>query len=120
MKNIDINLTNLIIVYSLMIIPILIFIFFRLRLVKKTAISIARMTVQLALVGLYLKFIFNFNSLWLNIAWILIMIVVANFNVVSNTGLNKKKFITLWMMLKKHFELKRIHTTIMFSLFGMK
>jgi putative ABC transport system permease protein len=95
MGTIDIDIIGLIIVYSLMILPVLIFIFYRIRLLKTTIISVTRMTVQLALVGLYLKYLFDLNSLWLNILWICIMIIIANSNVLSNTGLNKKKFFFL-------------------------
>ncbi len=95
MKTIDIDIMSLAIVYSLLILPVIIFIFYRIRLIKTTVIAMIRMTVQLALVGLYLKYLFDINNLWLNILWIGIMIIVANFNILNNVGLNKKMFFFL-------------------------
>lgn len=95
MKTIDIDLISLIIVYSLMILPVLIFIFYRIKLIKTTVIAMIRMTLQLAFVGLYLKYLFDLNNLWLNILWICIMIIIANSNVLNNAGLNKRKFFFL-------------------------
>ncbi len=98
MKNIDLSIIHLSIIYMLLIFPLLIFIIFRINLLKKTAISVVRMSIQLALVGIYLKFIFDLNSLWVNVLWIGIMITVANFNILDSAGLNKKKFFSLTLI----------------------
>lgn len=44
---------------------------------KKIIISIARMVIQLTIVGIYLQYIFDLNNIWLNIAYIIVMMVVA-------------------------------------------
>lgn len=51
---------------------------FKLGLLAESAVSIARMTVQLALVGLYLEFLFELNSVWVNLAWLAVMLVVGS------------------------------------------
>ncbi|KMQ50866.1 ABC transporter permease [Chitinispirillum alkaliphilum] len=48
------------------------------------------MSIQLFLVGLYLEVVFTTNHPLINFSWILIMILVANFNIRSNSGLKSK------------------------------
>ncbi|MDD3050647.1 MAG: ABC transporter permease [Candidatus Cloacimonetes bacterium] len=93
----DLNFTQLLIVYAMLAIPLAIMTIYKIGLSKKSIISIVRMSIQLALVGLYLKFIFSLNSILLNVGWILIMITVASSNVTSSANLKKKIFLPrLW------------------------
>ncbi len=46
--------------------------------------SVVRMTVQLSLVGIYLKYVFLFNNVLVNFLWVLVMILVANLLVPLN------------------------------------
>lgn len=92
MSAIDISLIGLGLIYLLLIIPIGIFAYFRLGVLKRSLVAILRMTVQLALVGLYLKYLFDLNNFWLNTAWVLVMLVAANFNILSNAGLSTQRF----------------------------
>ncbi|MEE4176640.1 MAG: ABC transporter permease [Bacteroides sp.] len=64
--------------YILLIIPFSLLYLFRTGLVKETLVAVVRMTIQLFLVGLYLEFLFRLNNPWVNIAWVLLMIVVAS------------------------------------------
>ncbi len=89
----DISWPDLAIGYILIIIPILIFSYYKTGMVKATMIAIVRMTVQLYLVGLYLQYIFDLNNGWINSAWVLAMIIIASFTVVRRSGLNRKLFI---------------------------
>jgi len=59
---------------------------------KKMMISIIRMFIQLSLVGLFLEYIFNLNSPYINVLYLLIMIVVASYTSVKNTKTTFKKF----------------------------
>jgi len=58
---------------------------------KKIIISVFRMIVQLSLVGVYLQYIFDLNNQLLNIAYILIMMLVASISITNSTPLKKKK-----------------------------
>ena len=58
---------------------------------KKIIISVFRMIVQLSLVGVYLQYIFDLNKQLLNIAYILIMMLVASISITNSTPLKKKK-----------------------------
>ena len=78
----DIGYKALALGYALLIIPFGLMLWHRIPIVGRTALAIARMTVQLLFVGVYLQFVFKLNSPWLNAAWILVMIGVADFSIV--------------------------------------
>lgn len=88
----DISWIDLSIGYLLIIIPIVIFSYFGTKMVKPTLIAIARMTVQLFLVGIYLQYIFDFNNVWVNIGWVMVMIVIASYTVIKRSEINRKLF----------------------------
>ncbi|MDD2385796.1 MAG: ABC transporter permease [Bacteroidales bacterium] len=73
----DISLINLIIGFTVIIIPITIFLYYRVRMVKDLIISSLRMVVQLSLVAIYLEWIFKLNNAWLNSAWVIIMVLIS-------------------------------------------
>ncbi len=78
--------------YALMLIPLAIFFYLQLGLIRDTLLAITRMTVQLVLVGLYLKYIFQLNNPLVSLLWVTIMLVVANFSVLNKVGLNRRLF----------------------------
>ena len=86
----DISWLNLILGYLLLIIPVMIFRYYQTGMIKPMLISMFRMSVQLFLVGLYLKYLFRLNNPWINIAWVLIMILVTAYTIVSRTRLPRK------------------------------
>jgi putative ABC transport system permease protein len=73
--------------YALLLFPLALMLWLRIPLMGQTLIAVLRMTLQLLFVGFYLQFIFELNSLWLNAAWILVMIVVADVSVARGCGL---------------------------------
>ena len=89
----DINYFRLFLGYALMLIPILILWYYKTGLVKDTIIATLRMTVQLLLVGLYLEYIFKINNTLLNIAWVLIMALLASYTIIKRSGLRYKVFL---------------------------
>ncbi|MBD3239005.1 MAG: ABC transporter permease [Chitinivibrionales bacterium] len=91
MTTIDMSLLDLVIIYALLAIPLAILLASRIALVRKAAIAIARMSVQLALVGFYLRYIFELNNVFVNFAWVSVMILVANANVLGTAGLSLRK-----------------------------
>lgn len=92
MKTINISYSLLPIIYGLLTVPLLLIIIFKIDVLKTTLVSVLRMTVQLVLVGMYLDVIFKLNSLWVNLAWILIMIIVASISVIKGAGIDLRKF----------------------------
>jgi putative ABC transport system permease protein len=94
----DISLINLIIGFSILIIPLAIFLYYRVKLVKDMLISTLRMVVQLSLVAVYMEWIFKLNNAWVNSAWVIIMVLVSAYTSVSRGKINRKVFIIPFAM----------------------
>lgn len=58
---------------------------------KKLAIATVRMTLQLLFVGYYLEYLFEYDNPWINTAWIMVMVGVADFATIDRSELNRKK-----------------------------
>jgi len=90
---IDIDLLDLAISITTLAIPIVFFLYYRVKMVSDVIISVIRMIIQLMLVALYLEWIFDKNSAWLNILWVLVMILVGIFTTIRRVGLRWKDFV---------------------------
>ena len=88
----DIGYLELFMGYIILVIPILVFWYYRTGLVKDMLIAIARMAGQLFMVGLYLEVIFRLNLWWINTLWVLVMVLIATYTVVRRSELNIKLF----------------------------
>jgi putative ABC transport system permease protein len=51
------------------------------------------MAIQLALVGIFLTFVFDLNSTIINIVWVMVMVIVASHNVLKNAELKIQSLI---------------------------
>lgn len=92
MKTLDIELPQMALLYGLCLLPWLLLWLIGLRLIRDIGISILRMSIQLALVGIYLKMLFDLNNPWLNGLWILMMLLVADFSILRRAGLKVHYF----------------------------
>ncbi|MFP4448290.1 MAG: ABC transporter permease [Bacteroidales bacterium] len=92
-KTLDISYLNMFLGFLLIIIPIIVFYVYRTGLVKDSLVAIARMTVQLILVGFYLEILFEYNNAWINSAWWIVMIFVASFTIIKRASLKRKFFL---------------------------
>ncbi len=90
---IDISFWRLIVSYLLLILPLGLMLWYRVPLVGKTVTAVARMTVQLLFVGLYLQVVFNLNNLWLNAAWLVAMVAVADVAVLRGCDLRVRRLL---------------------------
>lgn len=90
---VDIQTIQLLLGYILLLIPVVIFLYYRIRVLKEFAVSILRMTIQLLLVGFYLQFVFDLNYWWLNILWLIVMLGAANFSLLSSSGISLRRFL---------------------------
>jgi len=90
MDAIEISNTGLLFAFLLLIIPLLIDYKFKLKMTRPTLWSIGRMTIQLALVGIFLEYIFNLNSFWLNFLWLMLMVITAVFSAVNSSKIKFK------------------------------
>ena len=89
---VDMDILSTLSMYALLLVPIGIFIWLQLGLVRETLISAIRMSIQLVLVGLYLKYVFQLNNGFVNLAWVIVMMVAANLSVLGKSGLKRKLF----------------------------
>lgn len=91
MATTDITITGLIFAFLLLAIPIFIMHKTRLPLIKETVWSFLRMSVQLALAGVFLTFLFEYNNSVLNILWLCVMITVAAYEAVRKQDVSIRK-----------------------------
>lgn len=92
METLDIDLPRMALLYGLCLLPWSLLWLMGTQLTRDIGISIVRMTIQLALVGIYLKTLFTLNNPWLNGGWILIMLIVADFSILQRAGLKLRYF----------------------------
>lgn len=90
---VDISILPLLSFLILLTLPILTFRYLKLKLTKSLIIATSRMIIQLALVAVYLEYIFKLNSTLVNSTWILIMILAANTTILKQSGLPLKRFL---------------------------
>lgn len=88
----EISLFGLVQVYLLMLVPLAVLVYLQLGLVRETLIGLVRMTLQLLLVGIYLKYIFELNRLSISLLWLALMMVAANFSILGKAGLVCRRF----------------------------
>ncbi len=85
-----ISLPALVAFFLLLVFPVIIIRYLRLRLTWSLLFSMGRMAAQLGLVALYLETIFHMDSLLLNVAWVLVMILVASGAILRQSSLTLK------------------------------
>lgn len=83
----DISYLNLLMGFILLIIPFYFLWKYKTGIVKATFISVVRMTLQLLFIGFYLKYLFIWNNLWINLTWVFLMIIIAAQTALSRTRL---------------------------------
>ncbi len=89
----DISYLSLALCLLLMVIPLAVFLALKVRIARDTVVSLLRMTVQLVLVGIFLEYLFNLNNGWINLAWVLVMIIFAAFSVIGSSKLSRRRFV---------------------------
>ena len=89
----DITWPDLALGFILLIIPFIVLWYYKTGLLKPAIISAIRMTVQLIFVGLYLEYIFKLNNMWINLAWVLVMVIIATLTTVKNSELYLRIYI---------------------------
>lgn len=91
METIDISIFSLSLVFLLLIIPVLMSSVYKLNMIKSMLFSVARMSVQLFLIGIFLKYLFLWNNALINIAWLFVMILVAVFSAIGSSSIKTGK-----------------------------
>ncbi len=88
----NIEISSLIFFSVISIIPLGIFIYLGINQKSELFISFLRMVIQLVLVGIYLKYIFQVDSLFLNLLWVFVMILTASVSVKNRSKIKIKYF----------------------------
>jgi putative ABC transport system permease protein len=89
----EISNISLLVCAALLILPLLLSILIRLKLIRETLFAAVRMSVQLFLMAIYLNYLFQWNNGLINSLWLLVMILVATFSVIKNSDLNRRIFL---------------------------
>lgn len=91
MDIIDLTWGQLAIGFGILIIPAVILWKYKTGLLLKMGVAVVRMTLQLIFVGYYLEYLFEYDNPWINLAWIMIMVIVADFATINRSGLRRSK-----------------------------
>lgn len=97
----DISEWSLLLIFLLLFIPFVIDRYLKLRITKKVIISVARMFVQLIMIGIILKYIFEWNNYFVTFSWIAFMMIAAAVSTIKGTSLKMKYF--LWPVILSIF-----------------
>ena len=85
-----ISILHLLFGLLLIIIPLLILLYYKTGIVRDMIISVIRMVLQLFFVGFYLNYIFEWNNMWVNIGWMLLMTCVCAIDLIRRVHLSKR------------------------------
>ncbi|MDD3078507.1 MAG: ABC transporter permease [Paludibacter sp.] len=88
----ELTILSMIMTAVLLLVPILVFFYLKMGIIKNLLISTVRMTIQLLLIGFFLEFLFKLNHWAVNLAWFMVMITVAMFATIKNSQLQVKHF----------------------------
>ncbi|MTI21510.1 ABC transporter permease [Fulvivirga sp. RKSG066] len=91
MEIIDLTWTQLAIGLAILILPAIILRKFKTGLLTKVGVAVVRMILQLLFVGYYLEYLFKYDNPWINVAWIVVMVIVADFSTIDRSDLRRKK-----------------------------
>jgi len=98
METLSISVLSLGLAFLLLIIPIILSLIFGFKLIKPLFYSSIRMSVQLVLIGIFLKYLFLWNNSLVNLLWLLIMISAAVFSAVKASTIKiRKVFIPVFL-----------------------
>jgi len=87
METVNISLVSMGFAFALLIIPLGLSLLFRFKLINQLFYSTFRMTTQLVLIGIFLKYLFKWDNPLINFAWLTIMILVAVFSSIRNASI---------------------------------
>jgi putative ABC transport system permease protein len=91
MDIIDLSWLQLATAFIILVLPAYILWKYHTGLNKKLLIATIRMVLQLLFVGYYLEYLFEIDNAWVNSAWIMIMVLVADFATIDRSELRRKK-----------------------------
>ncbi len=91
METVDISIFSLGLVFLLLAVPVGMSVYYRLNMTGAMLFSVLRMSLQLFLIGIFLKYLFLWNNPFINAAWLIVMILVAVFSAIKGSSMKAKK-----------------------------
>ncbi len=88
----EISWLGLLFMILLLAVPLALDYWLRLKMAKDVLISVSRMIVQLALMGIFLAYLIQWDSLMLNITWFFVMVFAASHSAIKRNKLSFRKF----------------------------
>lgn len=85
MGAVDISVFGLLSGLLLVVIPIVFLYRYRTGLVWDTLIAVGRMMVQLFLIAIYLTYLFEWNSTWVNLLWVAVMVLISSYTALKRS-----------------------------------
>jgi len=93
METIDLSVFSLVLTFFLLGVPVVLSLIYGLGLIKSLFYSAVRMTIQLVLIGVFLKYLFLWNNTLINLSWLIVMIIVAVFSAVKSSAVKISKIV---------------------------
>ncbi len=87
----EISSARLAAAYLMALAPLAVMLWYGVPLARRTLVALVRMAAQLLFVGLYLSVVFEVNRVWLTLAWLAAMILVADLSVLRGSGLRLRR-----------------------------
>ncbi|OQY20209.1 MAG: ABC transporter ATP-binding protein [Desulfobacteraceae bacterium 4572_35.1] len=91
METVDLSLFSLGLTFLLLVVPVLLSLIYRFALIGPLFYAVTRMSIQLILVGIFLKYLFLWNNTLVNLLWLTIMVVVAVFSAIRGSSIKISK-----------------------------
>ncbi|MDA0127614.1 ABC transporter permease [Vibrio sp. MarTm2] len=88
---VDIPWPLLLLFGATLLVPLAINYYYQLGIAKDTAIGVLRMGIQLTLVGVYLEFLFQLDSMTVNLLWLVVMIMIGSSSILDKARLPKQR-----------------------------
>ncbi len=88
----DISILRLLAAFGLIVVPLTLSFLLRLGFVRQLFIAAGRMTGQLFLMGILLVYLFRWDNPWLNVSWVIVMMIFACSSAMVNSKLSFRHF----------------------------
>lgn len=92
-ETVDLSVWSMLMCGLLLLVPVVLTLYLRPGTMRTLLVSTLRMCVQLVLVGFFLEYLFRFNNAFFNLAWFMVMLLVAVLSVIRSSGLKVRKFL---------------------------
>ena len=83
----DISVSGIIIAVALLLVPIFIIYRFKVPIAEPAIMAVVRVAIQLTLIAAYIFYLYEWNSPWVNLVWLLIMAAVTTYSLTTRSGL---------------------------------